>query len=907
MRSTIRRAALAASAALACGAGASAPAIADDFGFQPGSQSITLSTTQAGGHPDQRVVLRMRRDARDLPNGGTMQTGVALAPGVIGNPAVATTCAMPDIISMQIAASTGPGCPREAAVGKMDAVVYYPGVGARLPTARRRIYRLPTNPGEPAAFGTSVLGYPVKLVAELRSDSDYGLTVASPRLPEGLYVGDLDLTFWGVPADHQGSGAIWDGAVGVSTTDPKMFFDGPLAGAPRRAFMSNPSRCTGEALSFDIFARSWAYRTFVSETLQTPAITGCDAVPFEPSIEVTPASRVAGAPSGYTVDIVTPQDDDADKLSTAHLKDATVVLPEGTAISPPVADGLKTCTDAQLGLDSRGRETCPLASKIGSVTIDTPLLEDPLTGGIYQGTQQSSDPSSGEMYRLFLTAAGSGVRIKLRGNISVNPVTGQLTTTFVDNPQMPFDRLSLTFKGGDRAPLVNPITCGPKTSTGRLTAWSGAVRDVSSTFTIDEGCPTGLFAPSFNAGTLNPTAGAFSPFVMSVGRADGQQDLDRLTFAFPPGVVGMLSSVPLCGEAAANAGTCGEESRIGSLMVATGTGGAPLQLPGRLYLTNAYGGGAFGISIVVPAIAGPFDLGTVVVRGAIHVDRVTAAITVASDPLPPIVGGVPLHMRAIDVRVDRERFMFNATSCQPLAVGSTLTSKQQGSAQPSHPYQAKGCSTLPYGARLKLTVGARGHTRLSRTTPLTAVLTQPVGQANSKSIDVLLPRSINARLEALRGGCPLDVFRAEQCGRDGLVGEASAVTPVLNEPLRGNVYLVRNPARRLPDLMVALRGQVAIDVTAVVRVAGKTFQLGTKFDTIPDVPLTEFRLTFQTGPRALLGVATNLCSKQARQAPARIEYQSQALGRRRVFDKLTTVGCGAQASAAAKKAAAKRR
>ncbi|WP_221242784.1 hypothetical protein [Conexibacter arvalis] len=873
--------------------------------MQPGRQSASLSTTQAGAHPDVVVTLDLNRDARNVALLGTKQTGAALPPGLVGNPTIAATCSF-DAINRIISgrADTDP-CPREAAVGSIKLDVAYPGVRVALPQWTRRLYRLPTQADEPAAFGTTVLGYPVKMVAEGRSDGDYGLTVIAPRLPESVYLNRFEATFWGVPADHQGPGDLWDGILSSRGAKDYMYFGGPLAGAPRKAFMSNPSSCTGNPLSFDLMVQPWVRSQLYSETVQTPAVTGCDAVPFEPSIEVRPASSVAGAPSGYEVDIVVPQSDDADTLSTAHLKDATVVLPEGTAISPPVADGLQTCTDAQLGLDSRDREACPFASKIGTVTLDTPLLEEPLTGGIYQGTQQSSDPASGEMYRLFLTAAGSGVRIKLRGNISVNPATGQLTTTFVDNPQLPFSRLSLTFKGGDRAPLVNPHSCGEKTATAKLTAWSGAVRDVSSSFAIDQGCPTGLFAPSFTAGTLDPAAGAYSPFAISIGRADGEQDLDRLTFAFPLGVVGMISNVPLCGEAAANAGTCGEESRIGSLTVATGTGGAPLQLPGRLYLTDAYGGGAFGISIVVPAIAGPFDLGTVVVRGAIHVDRATAQITIASDPLPAIVGGVPLHMRAIDVRVDRPQFMFNATSCQRQVVGTNLTGTGGGTATPSHPYQAKGYDRLPYTARLKLTVGARGKTKLNRTTPLTALLTQPVGQTNSKSISVLLPRSINARLEALRNPCELEDYRAERCGRTGLIGDASAITPVLREPLRGNVYLVRNPARRLPDIMVALRGQVAIDVTGIVRVAAGTFQLGTRFNTIPDVPLTRFRMTFRAGRGALLGTAQNLCAKQSRTAAARIGFRSQARGLTRVFQRLSTRGCGAQAAKATANASAK--
>lgn len=891
MRTIMRRMALAAAAALALGAGAAGTASAAEYGFQPGTTRAATSTAQAGGHPDLTISVRLARDARDLPLGGTQQLGTRLPPGLVGNPTVADTCPMPDIVLSQV----NPVCPRTAAVGSLAAVVYYPGVGFGLPQQVRRIYRLPTRADEPAAFGTSILGYPIKMVAALRSDGGYALDVVAPRMPEALYLGDLDVTFWGVPADRQGIGDQWDGNVMVPPSHDGHRFGGRLDGAPRRAFMSNPTRC-GAPQPLGIFVRAFVYDGYDEAAPQLPALTGCEAVPFDPAIEVRPASRAAGAPSGYGIDIVVPQSDDADRLASAHLRDVAVTLPAGVAISPPTADGLQTCTDAQLGLDRLDREACPLASKIGTVRIDTPLLDEPLTGAIYQGSQRSRDPASGEMYRLFLTAAGNGIRLKLRGAIRADPATGQLTTTFVDNPQLPFDRLSLTFKGGDRAPLVNPSSCGEKTATATLTAWSGAVREVSSTFAIDEGCPSGLFGPSFSAGTLDPAAGAFSPFVISVGRADGHQDLERMTFRFPRGVVGMISSVPLCADAAASAGTCDEASRIGSVTVAAGSGGAPLHLPGRLYLTEPYGGAPFGISIVVPAIAGPFDLGTVVVRGAIHVDPVDASITVASDPLPRIVGGVPLHLRAIDVRVDRERFMFNATRCVPMAVGAQLTSTAQGSADYGHPYQARGCKALPYRPRLLLRVGARGRTKRDRKTPLTAVLTQPVGQANNKVVSVLLPKTVNARLEVLNEACELEDYRAERCGDRGLIGDASAITPVLRDPLRGRVYLVRNPTRRLPDIMVALRGQVAIDVTGIVNVAPRTFRLGTRFTTIPDVPLTRFRMTFHGTGRALLGTAKDLCARSSRAQPARIGFRSQALGSTRVYQPLRTVGCKARAA-----------
>lgn len=383
---------------------------------------------------------------------------------------------------------------------------------------------------------------------------------------------------------------------------------------------------------------------------------------------------MAGAPSGYTVDLSVPQSDDPDGLATADVRSATVALPVGTAISAPAASGLAACSDAQVDVGSAAVEECPDASKIGAVRIDTPLLDQPLTGSLYLGTQLSQDPESGKMYRMFLVAAGSGVRIKLEGNIRADAQTGQLTTTFADNPQLPFSKLSLTFDDGDRAPLVNPPACGEYATTGSLSSWAGQSEPISSSFVIDQGCPSGRFAPTFIAGTTNPFAGAFSPFTMTAERTDADQQLSNLKLDLPSGLLGALGSVPLCPEPQAAAGTCGPDSRVGSTTVSVGSGGAPYSLPGTVSLAGPYKGAPFSLSVAVQAKAGPFDLGLVVVRAALFVDANNARATAVSDTFPTIVGGVPIKYRMINIALDRPGFIFNATDCAPATISGTFAS-----------------------------------------------------------------------------------------------------------------------------------------------------------------------------------------------------------------------------------------
>jgi hypothetical protein len=394
-------------------------------------------------------------------------------------------------------------------------------------------------------------------------------------------------------------------------------------------------------------------------------------------------------------------------LATPDVKDVSVALPAGVALSPSSADGLGGCSDEQIALLSLGAAACPDSSKIGTVEISTPLLEQPLSGEVFLGAQKSQDPRSGEMYRLFLQAAGSGVRVKLAGSVKADPVTGRLTATFVGNPQLPFSGLQLSFKGGVRAPLLNPTTCGVKTASATLTSWAGQTSNVQSTYAINEGCDqAGRFEPSLDAGVVNPVAGASAPFSLTLSRPDGQQDLQGLDVSLPPGLLGNVASVPLCADAQAAAGTCSSASQVGHVAVAAGGGSHPLvvpqagKAPTAVYLAGPYKGAPFSLSIVIPAQAGPFDLGMVVVRARLLIDQHDAHVRVLADPIPTIVSGIPLHVQQVSVVLDRPGFMLNPTSCTPTQVAASVQSSLDAVVPVASRFAIGGCGELGFAPKL---------------------------------------------------------------------------------------------------------------------------------------------------------------------------------------------------------------
>jgi hypothetical protein len=892
----------------------------DAFDGQIASDASGDPFTQAGGHPyAASVAIDFNTVNNPLPLIGDLwpveavkDTLVNLPPGLVGSTKDLDQCTATQL-------ANGPGlvaqplCPATSQIGttlvRLNGAGTFPNVLGPI-----AVFNMAPPPGVPAKFGFNVLGVLVTLTARLRSNGDYGLSIDGNDLPEGLPIAGTMFTFWGVPSDpsHDSErscpGQVSPGEGGLTCP----------SGAQPRAFLRNPTSCTAPAsspvqdglattLSIDSWAHpgardanggpatgdpSWQTGTWV--THDAPGYphppseygahllpTGCDKVPFTPAFDLRPATPTvrASTPTPFTVDLSLPQSDDPTTIGQSDLKKSVVTLPAGVRISPSSANGLGACTPAQIGLHSTADAQCPDSSKVATMTITTPLIDQELTGSVYLATPHDNPFDS--LVAIYLVAKGPGVVVKLAGDVQMDPSTGQITTT-VESPQLPFSDLHLEFFGGPRAPLMTPAACGTYTTHATLTPWSrpDAPVGVDSSFTVDansdgSACSPPGFSPGFKAGTLDPTAGKFTLFLMRLTRGDGDQELNSLSVDMPTGALAKIASVTQCPDGEANAGNCQDVSKIGNVTVGAGAGPNPFYIQnGRAYLTGPYKGAPFGLSIVVPAVAGPFDLGNVVVRAKLDVDRHTAQAHVVSDPLPTILQGIPLDVRDIRVTIDRPNFFVNPTSCASKNVLATVGSTLGAIAHVSTHFQMTNCAALPLAPKLSLTVGAKRHTQAGVSTPVTATLTQTPDQSNLRSVSVALPGTLNALLPVVNRACDRSAFDAGRCGKQSKIGTAVAVTPLLRDPLRGSAYFVKTSPGHLPNLMVALRGAVSLDLTGIVKIPGGK-RLATLFNTIPDAPITKFSLRIVSGTNGPVGIATNLCSAKGRAATAAIGYRGQ--------------------------------
>ncbi|HKG03458.1 MAG TPA: hypothetical protein VKB03_09765 [Conexibacter sp.] len=894
------------------------------FGVDAFDGSVVTDTagtpdTRAGGHPYAFTTsIDFNTVSNPLPLKGTpwpvepvKDVLVDLPPGSFGNPTVLGECSLPQLANNadgSIAAR--PLCPASSQVG--TTLVHVNLLSNGTTVGPIPVFNMVPPPDAPARFGFNVLGSIVVIDGQLRSGSDYGITATVRNISEGLAITGTTLTLWGVPADPvhtperacPGQFAPTDaGALGPSCD----------AGVTPKAFWRNPTSCTGP-LTTTLRTDSWSHpgefdeASFVSHDLPGyPAapedqgaprgMTGCDRVPFDPRLSIDPASKMAGQPTGLSVDLSLPQPDDPHSIATSDLRTAVVRLPLGVHLSASSMQGQQGCTPAQIGLHTMDDPTCPDGSKLGTVSIATPALPDPLQGSIYLAGPH--DNPFDTLVALYMVARGSGVIVKQALRIDLDPVSGQLTTTLDNGPQTPFSNVHLEFKGGSRAPIANGRTCGTYTTEAQLTGWNGSTVATTSSFDISKDgngapCPGGKFTPSFRAGTESNSAGSPSPFNVRMTREDDDQELGRLTVDMPEGLLGYISRVALCGNAQADAGTCPDSSKIGSVATGAGAGPNPFYITnGRLYITGPYKGAPYGISVVVPAVAGPFNLGNVVVRGSIFVDKHTSRLRVVSEPLPTLLQGVSLLVRDVRVAIDRPGFFFNPTSCAEKNIGGTIGSAEGASAKVSDRYQASECRSLAFRPKMVMRVGGRGHTRRGQTSPFTTTLRMPSkDQANLRFVRVTLPTTINARLNTINDACTRTEFESDvrKCAH-AIAGSATAVTPVLPDPLKGTVYFVKN-GHPIPDLFVALRGPVAFDLIGRVSIPGGK-HLATTFATVPDVPVRSFTLKLLGGSRtASTGAATNLCSARGRKAKAQVDYIGQNGKLLQVDQALKVGGCG---------------
>lgn len=844
-----------------------------EFGIEPGSFVAEVRdqngapVNQAGAHPfEAHTAFEFNTIPPDdpttpeeesgAPDGTVKDIEVTLPPGFIGNPEATPKCRDEQLLSNR--------CPDDSQVGLASITIFN---GTEAASLTFPVFNMVPGPGETADFAFMVILAPVHVVAKLNTDGDYSLTTVISDTSELLPLIGTSLTLWGVPADEahdtkRGNCILSD----TEDTDGDGFPNGdgdPLnddvcpIGAPEVPFLTLPSVCGVEGVT-RLRANSWDDPgTFVEATSAPQTLTGCERQAWNPSIAVFAAPATADSPTGLTVDLRIPQNGNPDGLGTPPLRKTVVALPEGLAVSPSAAHGLGGCAPGQIALGSNAEPTCPASSKIGTVSIETPLLAEAMNGSIYL-----AQPTANQLLGLYLVVRGPGLLIKLPGTVDPDPATGRLTATFDNTPMVPFGRFVLRFKDGPRAPLATPSTCGAKTTTASLTSWNHDVPAATPSSSFDVvGC-SGGFAPGFVAGATNPVAGRGTGFVLRMSRADGQQEIGGLDVTLPAGLTGRLASVPPCADAQAAAGTCGDESLVGSTRVASGAGSNPFGLGGKVFLTGPYKGAPLGLAIVVPALAGPFDLGTVVVRAAIFVNRTTAQLRVVSDPLPTILRGIPLRLREVEVLINRGGFMRNPTSCAVKQVRGTVSSVAGATAAVSSRFKVGDCAGLRFNPRLTARFTGRNQVDPGDHPGLRVRLRQARGQANPRTVALTLPVGVSLDIETLPDPCSRAELEALDCPAASRVGSARASTPLLADPLAGPVHLVQGRGGGgLPALAAILRGQVTIVLegrTAFVK--GRTRNT---FATVPDVPITDFRLNLAGGSRGILSPSRrSLCARR---------------------------------------------
>jgi hypothetical protein len=859
------------------------------FGIEPGSLStVALERdgtidVRAGSHPyEYTVSFALHSSNGKTPDGSARDIEADLPKGLMGNPLAIARCSRQDF-------DTGVEtmCPGNTQVGVLKGVVQ--GISIRVP-----IFNLVPPPGIPARLGVQILGENTIQNASVRTGTGYDVAVDTNNIP-APEIGSASETIWGVPYDKS-----HDPERRCFINDVKVFGCSVTEAVPQ-PFLTLPTSCTGPlatTLKVDstetpgVFpANALSETTLSSDSSNNPiGLTGCEKLAFEPIFTATPQTQAGTltteAPSGLNVELQIPQPESPGGLNEANLKEAVVRLPAGMTVSPSAANGLTACPlegPEGINLGSPESAKCPDSSKIGSVEVQTPVLEHILTGSVFLAQQgnlagNGTNPF-GSLLALYIVAEGEGVIVKLPGEITVEE-NGRLTARFGRDPitgedslpQLPFNDLKMSFFSGPRAPLITPSACGTYTTTAQLTPYGNAPSigplsptvQASSSFTINQGCAPQGFNPSFTAGTANNQAGAYSPLLVTFSRQDGEQRFAGVQVTEPPGLLATLKNAVQCPEPLASQGECPLGSLIGETMVAAGPGPEPYWVKaGKVYLTGPYKNAPFGLLIAVPAIAGPFNLGTngkpVIVRARIDVNPTTAQAIVTSDPLPTILQNVPLDVRTINVLVNHPNFIFNPTNCAPLTTTAKITSTTNTTAEVSSAFEAVNCANLPF--KPLFTASTQGKTSKANGASLTVNVTEKPGEANIRKVALQLPLILPARLTTLQKACTEAQFNTNPagCPEASNIATATATTPLLNSPLTGPAYLVSHGGAAFPDVEFILQGegiQIILDGKTDIK-KGITYS---RFETLPDAPITTFKTILPQGPHSALAANANLCT-----------------------------------------------
>jgi hypothetical protein len=836
--------------------------------------------TQAGDHPyELTTTIGLNNQFRAGSNPAGSEEGledssvqdpkdvvVDLPLGFVGSTLAAPECTFAQL-SARISKGVA-GCPPDTVVGHISTE---PATNSSVNSA---IYNMVPERGVPAEFAyvDGLAGAHVFYVHVVPTPEGYVLQTINPDIPQ-IQLDHIAVTFYGDPAERDGSGNVPI----PFFTNPTGCANGPLVASIYMDSWLNPGRLKADGTP-DLSDPAWVGSGERGQSV-SPAVTGCNSLQFTPELFAQPTTHVADSPSGLEFEMKLPQTENAGVSATPALKRAEVTLPEGMTVDPSAGDGLQACSEAQIGWlggslhnFSPAALECPEASKIGSLELATPLIPGTLDGALYIARQNENPFGSVLAAYVVVDDPVTGVLIKLAGRFTPDPQTGRMTAVFDENPQLPFSDLKLHFFGGPRAELTTPEGCGSFTTTSDLAPWSAPDSGLDptplDTFLVESGCVNG-FAPAFTAGSTNLQAGAYTPFVASFSRQDTDQELGGLSVSLPPGLLADVGSVPLCGEAQANAGTCPESTQVGTVKAGAGPGPNPLFVGGKAYLTGPYKGGPYGLSVVVPAIAGPFNFGVVVVRQSLRIDPTDAHVTDVSDPFPTILTptgadgqtvGIPIRLRRIDVSIDRPGFTFNPTNCSKLQVSGSITSTHNASSSLASPFQVTNCATLKF--QPKFAVSTAGKTTKADGASLAVKLTYPNTpqgtEANIAKVKVDLPKQLPSRLTTLQKACTAAQFNANPagCPAASIIGHAKAITPILPVPLEGPAYFVSHGGEAFPSLILVLQGNgVTLDLVGSTFISKQGITSST-FKTVPDAPVGSFELTLPTGNYSAL--AANL-------------------------------------------------
>jgi hypothetical protein len=898
------------------------------FGFRAGSDGFDaglfadgdLPATQAAAHPHQ-LDLSLgfnlggefeNQPGLAFPDGDLRNLSIEMPPGLILNPSALDKCTLTQFHTPRSSpfeqSRSGESCPDRSQVGTVEVETSADSAKGR----RFGLFNLEPSPGVPAQLGFAPFGTPIALDATLRplADGTYALGFRARDFPQALDVSSLGLELWGIPwnASHNGErGSCLNEAehdfpwAKCSIGEPGTY--------PPQAYLTMPATCA-PSLTFAVSAESWQQPGQVSRTAvnrdsfgQPAALASCASTPFAPLPEAILTTKKASTSSGFYFQLL------ADNTgltipsvrAPSPVRRLTVTLPAGASINPSVGAGLGVCAPQQYAAetaDSAPGAACPNSSKIGDFTVRSPLFDEALEGAIFLAQPDDSATSApgaenpfDSLVAVYLVARlpARGVLVKVAGKIVPDASSGQLTATFEGLPQLPYSQLSLTFRTGQRAFLITPPSCGSATSQIEAVPWSGgaSVRAVSSS-QIESGigggaCPTGAappFAPDAEAGGVNSNVGSYTPYFVHLTRKDTEQEITSYSLVLPKGITGKLAGIPFCPDSAIEAArgrrgfaetaspSCPAASEVGHILTGYGVGSALTYAGGRIYLAGPYHGSPLSLVTINSATVGPFDLGTIVIRSAFDVDERTAQLEIdsrASDPIPHILNGVPLHLRDVRVYLDRPQFTHNPSSCEPSQLVSTLTGSGARFADPSDDssattadhFQLLNCLTL--GFRPKLGLRLRGGSRRGAYPSLRATFaSRGARDSNLKRIEVTMPHSLFLAQNHIRSICTKQQFAAERCPANSAYGSAVAHTPLFDVPLRGKVYL-RSSSGYLPDLVADLRSG-AIRIVVEGKIGPAKHGIRTLFESLPDAPIERFTVTLDGGRRGLLVNSANICA-----------------------------------------------